>query len=209
MTKIDTTISPKDTSWVILAGGQATRMGGADKGFVVFNSKPLIEHVLERLSQQTEDITINANRSVEQYQQYCSVISDVFADYPGPLGGIHSGLVHAHKDWVGFVPCDSPNIALDLVERFCNKLKPDTDILVAHDGDFQQPVFTLYHKRVLPKLEAFLQRGDRKIILLYKECNTEYVDFSDNPDCFINLNSPQELEKFGELLAPNDSKPVK
>ncbi len=201
-------ITAEETSWVILAGGKATRMGGSDKGFVTLNNKPLIEYVLERLSSQSNDILINANRNQAEYEKYRPVISDIVTDFPGPLGGIHSGLVHAHKNWVGFVPCDSPNIAMDLVERFCNQLKPETDILVAHDGDFQQPVFTLYHKRVLPKLEAFLERGDRKIILLYKECNTEYVDFSDNPDCFINLNSPQELEKFGELIAPNDMKPA-
>ena len=46
---------------------------------------------------------------------------------------------------------------------------------------------------------AFLERGDRKIILLYKECNTSYVDFSDSPNCFVNLNTPEELAQFGQL----------
>ena len=192
---------PTQTSWVILAGGQASRMGGKDKGLIELNQKPLIQHVIERLSPQTPQILINANRNHESYSQFGKVFSDQFADFPGPMGGIHAGLVNASTDWVGFVPCDSPQINTDLVERFCAAVDANTDILVAHDGEFKQPVFTLYHKRVLPKLTAFLERGDRKIILLYKECNTAYVDFSDSPDCFVNLNTPEELAQFGTLSA--------
>ncbi|WP_260258438.1 molybdenum cofactor guanylyltransferase MobA [Vibrio intestinalis] len=192
-------LPPTQTSWVILAGGQASRMGGQDKGLIELNNKPLIQHVIERLSPQTPNILINANRNLDAYAQFGRVFQDQFKHYPGPMGGIHAGLVEAQTDWVGFVPCDSPQINHDLVERFCSQVTEETDILVAHDGDYQQPVFTLYHKRVLPKLTAFLQRGDRKIILLYKECNTAYVDFSDSPDCFVNLNTPQELAQFGTL----------
>lgn len=190
---------PMQTSWVILAGGQATRMGGQDKGLVQLNDKPLIQHVIERLTPQTERIMINANRNQCIYTQFGEVFSDQFKDYPGPMGGIHAGLLNAPTDWVGFVPCDSPLINDDLVERFCASVTDETDILVAHDGDHQQPVFTLYHKRVLPKLTAFLERGDRKIILLYKECHTQYVDFSDSPNCFVNLNTPEELAQFGTI----------
>ncbi|WP_234495991.1 molybdenum cofactor guanylyltransferase MobA [Vibrio maritimus] len=189
-------LHPTQTSWVILAGGQASRMGGNDKGLIEFNGKPLIEHVLERLATQTQSITINANRNQDKYGHYVPVISDTYPDFPGPLGGIHAGLASAKTDWVGFVPCDSPFVDESVVERFCQAVKQDSDILVAHDGDFHQPVFTMFHKRVLPKLEAFLERGDRKIILLYKECHTEYVDFSDNPECFVNLNTPEELAKL-------------
>ncbi|MGF1771601.1 molybdenum cofactor guanylyltransferase MobA [Vibrio wakamikoensis] len=194
-------LHPTQTSWVILAGGQASRMGGNDKGLIEFNGKPLIEHVIERLSAQTNNITINANRNQERYQQYAPVISDSYPDYPGPLGGIHAGLKNSNSDWVGFVPCDSPFIDAAVVERFCQSVTEQSDILVAHDGDFHQPVFTMFHKRVLPKLEAFLERGDRKIILLYKECHTDYVDFSDSPECFVNLNTPEELAK---LATSND-----
>lgn len=190
---------PSQTSWVILAGGQASRMGGNDKGLITLNDKPLIRHVLERLEPQSEQILINANRNQDWYQQFAPVISDTFTDYPGPLGGIHAGLSAATTDWVGFVPCDSPMIANDLVQRFCDAVTPGCDILVASDGQHQQPVFTLFHKRVLPKLSAFLERGDRKIVLLYNECHTREVDFSDCPDCFFNLNTPQELAQFGAL----------
>ncbi|UJF18156.1 molybdenum cofactor guanylyltransferase MobA [Vibrio sp. SS-MA-C1-2] len=189
----------EQTSWVILAGGQATRMGGNDKGLVKLNGQPFIQHVINSLSPQTDNIFINANRNIEQYRQYATVFHDQFEGYPGPLGGIHAALQKIDTDWVGFVPCDCPNLPVDLVSRMVNACHEETDIAVAHDGQYIQPVVTLFHRRVFSKLDAFLQRGDRKIILLYKDCNTVEVDFSDQPNAFINLNSMDDISKYGNL----------
>lgn len=82
------TLQPSDTSWVILAGGQASRMGGQDKGLIQLNGQPLVQHVIDKLAPQTPTLLINANRNQSQYQQFAPVISDEFPDYPGPLGGI-------------------------------------------------------------------------------------------------------------------------
>ena len=46
-------------SAVILAGGKARRMNGADKGLQLLQNKPLISHVIERLQPQVVDISIN------------------------------------------------------------------------------------------------------------------------------------------------------
>ena len=51
---------PTQTSWVILAGGQASRMGGKDKGLVELNGSPLIQYVIDKLSQQDVSIVVTA-----------------------------------------------------------------------------------------------------------------------------------------------------
>ncbi|PNQ61099.1 molybdenum cofactor guanylyltransferase MobA [Vibrio sagamiensis] len=186
-------IIPNKTSWVILAGGQASRMGGRDKGLIEFLDKPLIEHVVKCLSNQTSNLFINANRNLESYQKFAVVFSDKTDGFLGPVSGFQSGLNYATTDWVGFVPCDCPFISPYLVTRFCQAANENVDIVVAHDGQYPQPVFTLMHKRILPQINAFLLRGERKITRLYTECNTHYVDFSDSPRNFINLNTPEEL----------------
>ncbi|MDX1301804.1 molybdenum cofactor guanylyltransferase MobA [Photobacterium sp.] len=193
----------EQTSWVILAGGQASRMGGHDKGLVELAGKAMIEHVIEALKPQTSSIIINANRNRGRYQAYGSVFGDNIQNYPGPLGGMHAALHHIDNEWIGFVPCDCPRLPSDLVTRMANACQEDTDIAVAHDGDHIQPVVTLINRRILPKLEAFLANGDRKIILLYRQCNMITVDFSDQPNAFVNLNTPEELQQFGQRYESN------
>ncbi|PSU34740.1 molybdenum cofactor guanylyltransferase MobA [Photobacterium lutimaris] len=192
--------TPDNTSWVILAGGQASRMGGNDKGLVTLAGRAMIEHVIDILGTQTASITINANRNQDTYRQYGTVFGDHIKNYPGPLGGMHAALHHLDTEWVGFVPCDCPALPADLVTRMSNACDSNTDIAVAHDGEHIQPVVTLVNRRVLPKLEQFLENGDRKIILLYRQCNMITVDFSDQPNAFVNLNTPEELEQFGQAL---------
>lgn len=189
--------TPEQTHWVILAGGQASRMGGNDKGLIELAGQPFIQHVIDTLTPQTSHISINANRNQDTYRQYGDVFGDSIKNYPGPLGGMHAALHHIDNDWIGFVPCDCPQLPHDLVMRMASACQPDTDIAVAHNGEHIQPVVTLINRRILPKLEAFLANGDRKIILLYRQCNMITVDFSDQADAFINLNTPEELSQFG------------
>lgn len=187
----------KTLSWVILAGGRASRMGGNDKGLVLLNGKPLIENVLLKLKPQIDSIYINANRNLVAYESYAPVVTDRMPDFQGPLAGIHAALQNSRSDWVGFTPCDTPNLPEDLVLRLTKRLDPDVDVYVAHDGQHAQPVFSVWNRKSVDQLTKFLSAGDRKIKLLLDRCNTVFVDFSDCPDSFINLNTPEELDHFG------------
>ncbi|MFQ2192353.1 molybdenum cofactor guanylyltransferase MobA [Aeromonas jandaei] len=192
--------SPFPVSAVILAGGRATRMGGEDKGWVELAGRPLIAHVLERLRPQVDEILINANRSHDRYQVLAPVISDDNRDYLGPLAGMQAGLAAARHDWVLFVPCDGPALPPDLMSRFRAALTPDTELVVAHDGDWLQPVVALLHTSLLPSLSAALAGGERKIDIWFARHNMVVVSFADQPDAFINLNSPDELATYEARL---------
>ncbi|MFM5815002.1 molybdenum cofactor guanylyltransferase MobA [Aeromonas dhakensis] len=187
-------------SAVVLAGGRATRMGGADKGWVELAGRPLIDHVLDRLRPQVDEILINANRSQARYQALAPVIGDDNPDYLGPLAGMQVGLAAARHDWVLFVPCDGPALPRDLMVRFRAALTPQTELVVAHDGDWLQPVVALLHKSLLPSLSAALAEGERKIDIWFARHNMAVVSFADQPDAFINLNSPDELAAYEARL---------
>ena len=55
---------------LILAGGKGTRVGGADKGLLVYEGKPMVIHVAECLVPQCEKVLISANRNLERYQSF-------------------------------------------------------------------------------------------------------------------------------------------
>ncbi|MDM5102498.1 molybdenum cofactor guanylyltransferase MobA [Aeromonas salmonicida] len=194
-------------SAVILAGGRATRMGGEDKGWVALAGRPLIDHVLERLRPQVDEVLINANRSQTRYQALAPVISDDNNDYLGPLAGMQAGLAAAHHDWVLFVPCDGPTLPHDLMSRFRAALTPDTELVVAHDGDWLQPVVALLHRSLLPSLTHALAEGERKIDIWFARHKMAVVSFADQPDAFINLNSPTELAAYEARLLNSSTDP--
>jgi molybdopterin-guanine dinucleotide biosynthesis protein A len=46
---------------VVLAGGLATRMGGADKGLLQLGQQTILDEVLKRFRPQVSDIVLNVN----------------------------------------------------------------------------------------------------------------------------------------------------
>ena len=187
---------------VILAGGLARRMSGQDKGLMRINGRPLIEHIIAALKPQVSAILINANRNLDQYRRYdYPVIEDIMGDFFGPLVGMASGMQACSTDYLLTVPCDSPFIPPVLAERLFRELvNEDADISVAHDSTRMQPVFALLRKGLLPSLMTYLQDGGRKIDTWYAEHSLARTDFSDWPDAFININTPQEREHVEEKM---------
>jgi len=182
-------------SAIILAGGKATRMGGLDKGQVLFQLKPLITHVISRLIPQVDEIIINANRKIAAYQALgCQVLQDEIADFAGPLAGIQLGLKYASSEYVLTAPCDSPLLPLDLASRLQAALVArDADIAIVTSDGNTHPVFCLCKKSVLPALNDYLNHGGRKVREWQQSLNHVYVDFSDHAEAFTNLNTLQDL----------------
>lgn len=182
---------------VILAGGRATRMGGQDKGLIPINGKYMIEYVIAALRPQVNSLLISANRHQAQYSQLgqCLVLADKVGYYDGPLAGMATCLQAAQTDYVSFVPCDSPLLSSQLVERLYTRLiQNNADISVAEEMQGIQPVFTLMKRDLLPDLLAFLDSGKRQTKLWYQQHTVTNVDFSDQPETFFNVNTPEEQE---------------
>ena len=178
-------------------------MGGVDKGLVVLGGKPLVAHVIERLAPQVKQIIISANRNLPEYRNWAdTVIKDSIGEYDGPLAGMASGLEVSTTDYVLTVPCDSPLLALDLANRMYGKLtSAKAKVAVASDGKRLQPVFMLIHRSLLTSMEAFLQAGERKIDKWFDQHAVTVVDFSDEPETFININTLEEKEELASKYA--------
>ncbi len=183
---------------VILAGGQGRRMGSIDKGLKMLRGKPMVQWVLERFSSQVDEVLINANQNIDQYQLLGhQVVPDEISGYAGPLAGLHRGLSVATHDLIATVPCDSPFLPLDLIARLTVALHDQqADLAVARTGDQPHPVFCLTRKSVLPGLTTFLQSGGRKIDAWYAALEVVEVRFDDEAEAFSNINTVEELRGF-------------
>jgi molybdopterin-guanine dinucleotide biosynthesis protein A len=180
---------------VVLAGGMGRRMGGVDKGLVLLDGRPMVEHALGRLRPQVDAVLINANQNLDRYAAFgAPVIPDAIAGFAGPLAGLHAGLSAAATEFVVTVPCDSPFLPADLVARLMAGLvAQNADLAVARTFDQPHPVFALVRRRVLPHLAGFLDGGGRKIDAWYATLSTIETAFDDEADAFRNINTGAEL----------------
>lgn len=182
----------------ILAGGAGARMGGQDKGLVLWRGRPLIESVMERFSPQVDMLVISANRHLNQYTHYGHpVLTDVETGFPGPLGGMERALHHIHltpHEWLAVVPCDAPLLPLHLVSHLHAALKGvHADVAYARTPDGDQPVFCLLHRVLWSSLQAFLEGGGRKVQHWFDACSAVPVPFMEDRDAFFNINTPDAL----------------
>lgn len=190
-----------DITGLILAGGQGSRMGGKDKGLLIYEGQPLVQHVIDRLRPQVGHIIINANRSADTYAEFgFPVVADApnpqHEQFAGPLAGLLAGLRACTTDWLLTVPCDSPSLPTDLVERFIEATQKNgcSDLLFARTAVQTHPVFMLVHREMTRQLATFLAGGERKIGLWQSQNGATPVDFPDEA-AFANLNTPEELAK--------------
>src|SRR3546814_9024650 len=103
-------------------------------------------------------------------------------------------MLAAKHPYVMTVPCDSPLIPTDLVNRLMRGLtEHDADVAVAKTGAQAHPVFCLCRKTLLPNLENFLHNDGRKIDAWYGSLQVTEVLFDDNPQAFANINTHEEL----------------
>jgi molybdenum cofactor guanylyltransferase len=196
---------PRDgVTGVVLAGGRALRMGGEDKGLIPLDGESMVVHALERLRPQVGAVLINANRNRERYAELggCDVVADADGDFAGPLAGMASAMQRAETRYILTVPCDSPLLAPNLAERLFGALADDdAQISVAHDGTRMQPVFALLECALRGSIVNYLTAGGRKIDTWYAEQRLALADFEDQPDMFLNINTPEDRDLLEERLA--------
>ncbi|MDA8384111.1 MAG: molybdenum cofactor guanylyltransferase [Betaproteobacteria bacterium] len=179
---------------IILAGGRARRMGGLDKGLQPFCGRPLIASVLERLAPQVDELLISANRNLDRYALLGRpVLPDPTAEFRGPLEGVQRALSQARSPLLVSVPCDTPLLPQDLVERLRMALGA-ADAAVATVGSQTQPVFALYRIEVLGSLLGYLAGGGRAIRTWHRQLRIAEAHFDDQSAAFTNVNTLEELE---------------
>ena len=182
---------------VILAGGQATRMGGGDKGRLMLGDQSLIERVIARITPQVDAVVLNANGDLARFSDLgLPVVPDSIGDFPGPLAGVLAGMDWAAEqgyEWLISVAADTPSFPLDLVERLG---QVDTPIALAATPDpdrgrLPQPTFGRWPVALRHDLRAALNDGVRKIRQWAQAKGETLVIFDDND--FFNINTPDDL----------------
>lgn len=193
---MSTTDTKAAVSGLILAGGRARRLNNRDKGLLNLAGNPLVARVIERLKPQVDTLAICANRNLQAYGKLgYPVISDDIPGFQGPLAGISVGFRHARHPWLLVTPCDTPLLPRDLVARLHRGLvDSDAEIAIAHDGERGHFLHALLDARLVNDLNRQIAGGERSARRWVYRHRVAEVDFSDQPEGFLNINTQAELD---------------
>jgi molybdenum cofactor guanylyltransferase len=185
---------------VILAGGRSRRMDNQDKGLVGFKGRPMISYAIAALSPVVDYVLINANRNIDQYRQFgWPVISDQTDSFDGPLAGILSAMIHAEADVLVVIPCDSPFITTEHLQKLIlTRAENNADVAVAFDGTRVHPVFLAIRAELQVSLQNYLADGQRKVEAWLDRQNLVRANFSGESEIFCNINTMAELSGLEE-----------
>lgn len=197
------------TLGVILAGGLARRMGGADKMKIRIGDATILERALERLQPQCARLIINANDTPRFATAGLPVVADGVQDFPGPLAGILAALdfATAHMPdiaWLVSAPGDCPFLPRDLVPRLHHARHAAGAALACAASDGRQhPVIALWPVALREDLRrALVEEGVRKVGDWSARYARAVAEWPVEPvDPFFNVNTPDDVAEAERLAA--------
>ena len=209
-----TTVRRANLSCVVQAGGLSSRMG-RDKARMPFCGEPLIERVLDRLSQVADELIVTTSRPDElAYLEECTfggLRPRVVMDLDGPAGamrGIASSLVAARLPLVAIVACDMPFVSPELIGELARRVEDESlDVCVPREERGIEPLCAVWRRDACAPVAYELLAGDRqRIRCLIDRVQAGYLDepqivaVAGSTLCFENVNTPEEFAA-AELLA--------
>lgn len=206
---------------VILAGGQSRRMGGGDKCLLSIGEKSILQHTIDRASCQVNSLLLNCNGDEARFNvTSMPIVKDFFEGWRGPLAGIHAALgwMTTHQpdsQWLVSFAADTPFFPENLVDELLLQVEGNHyEVIVASRNNEMQPLFALWNRSILSKLEEHLQNdGSPKMqawIKLQKHITVEFGNSSIGPlkdyyiDPFFNINTQSEYEAALAMLCANN-----
>lgn len=114
---------------LILAGGEARRLGGRDKPSLVVGGLPLLDRVLAACASAQQTVVVGPERTTARPVTWCR------EDPPGggPVPALRAGLEHVTADRVAVLAADLPFLTTEVVERLVDEAPA-----VLSDGERQQ-----------------------------------------------------------------------
>jgi molybdenum cofactor guanylyltransferase len=189
---------------LVLAGGQARRMGGGDKALLPIGGRTMLAAVIAALDLPV--IAISANGDPARFNGFgCPILSDGAFQDQGPLAGILAGL-----DWAAGLgmtalltaPCDTPCLPSGLADRLWPPPRG------AASGGRRHHLVASWPIACASALREMLSiPGSRSVGRFADAIGMQYVEFPEQAaDWFINVNTPEELARARALPAQHQSR---
>jgi molybdopterin-guanine dinucleotide biosynthesis protein A len=197
---------------VLQAGGKSTRMG-KDKALLPFLGIPLIKRLRDRFSDMGEELLVITNDFSGYQDLAVPLYKDIIPDR-GALGGLYTALSISKNPLVGLIAADLPfaNPAL-MAHLIKTLLASNAQAAIPSTERGLEPLHAVYRRdTTLPLVKGAIDQNlwrmndwfDQAEILILTPEETQKVTASKYT--FLNLNTPEDLQKAEKLALDLDLK---
>ncbi|MCX5850988.1 MAG: molybdenum cofactor guanylyltransferase [Deltaproteobacteria bacterium] len=182
---------------ILLSGGGARRMNGANKAFLGIGGERLIDRNVRLYRELFDEVILVTNSPREYLDLDLTIVTDIVKG-KGPLGGIYTGLFFCRSDHAFVAACDMPFLNGDFI-RFMTEQVRGHDIVVPEMPDGLQPLHAIYSRKCLPAIRRCVDEDRLKITGFYKRYKVHRIQADDvtrfDPEgrMFLNINAPEDL----------------
>ena len=186
----------EDVTLGLLAGGRGTRIGGADKAWLLRGGVPQVLRWERRFAHEVAATLVSANRDLWRYED-CGLLAvpdRTGGGNRGPMAGLDALLSHCETPWLLTLPVDLVGVNECLVPTLVAEARGLGSF--AQDDNGPQPLVALWHVAAAAEgvADAFAA-GDPSIQHLQQRLAMHRVRFAGVR--FGNLNTPADLLAAG------------
>ncbi|WP_370979045.1 molybdenum cofactor guanylyltransferase MobA [Agaribacterium sp. ZY112] len=187
----------------ILAGGEGRRMLGANKPLCKLKDQTLLDRVRQKLKPQVSSIYLSINDELNKsHLSDFILVPDLWNQRLGPLAGIYAVMKQLKEDkadaqWLLCSPVDCPFIPTNLCQQLQSACKNShASIAYARSKGRNHYLSSLWSLDTIDALELAINEERLAVRKLIQALNGVAVEFNspaNEPDPFLNINSPEEL----------------
>ena len=197
---------------MILAGGFSRRFG-QDKGLIDLAGKPLILHVVDRISKVDNEplVVVNSRVQKQKFESLLSHKANVVVDKhnaQSPLVGALTGFESAKGEYSLLLPCDTPFISSHIAQFLLNKCFNKGAVIPRWTNGYIEPLQAAYDtKLALIAAKKALEQGKLDLrSMIARLMGVQYFStvFLRQMDpkllTFFNINTLRDLKRAESLL---------
>jgi molybdopterin-guanine dinucleotide biosynthesis protein A len=186
---------------VLVAGGSATRMGGAPKGLLRIGGQPIAARSIALFLRTFGGALIVANDPAPYASLGVPIVPDRLRGRGAP-GGLHAALAAVATPWVFAAGCDMPFLderAIALLARHRDGVRA---VLVRTRGRLE-PLHAFWSRGCLPVLEELLAGGSPSLQDLARAVDARIVEEDEwravdpTSRSLENANTPEDAARLG------------
>jgi len=199
-------------SAVVVAGGISKRFG-QDKGSIKLAEKPLVLHVLDKLTAVVDEVVVVVSSEMQE-RKFAEIIKQkarIVIDktyVQSPLNGALTGFKTIQSEYTLLLACDTPFLSSKILNFVLDVCINKNAAIPRWPNDDIEPLHAAYHAETAVKAaEIALENGKLDMRSMIENMqNIRYIstivlrEFDPKLTTFFNINTPSDLEKAEAMI---------